>query len=89
MTEEIVLETKYINVETANWLEGLFLSPQVYEVKESFISPLDSQEKVYLDLRPVEVISTEVETITKKHKKLNKYRITLKRSNTFFTNKGF
>lgn len=89
VTEEIVLETKYINVETANWLEGLFLSPQVYEVKESFISPLDSQEKVYLDLRPVEVISTEVETITKKHKKLNKYRITLKRSNTFFTNKGF
>jgi hypothetical protein len=89
VTEEIVLDTDYINVETANWLEGLFLSPQIYEVKESFISPLDSQEKVYIDLRPVEVISTEVETITKKHKKLNKYRITLKRSNTFFTNKGF
>ena len=89
VTEEMVLETDFINVETANWLEGLFLSPQVYEVKESFYSPLDSQEKLYIDLRPVEVISTEVETITKKHKKLNKYRITLKRSNTFFTNKGF
>jgi len=89
VTEEMVLETDYINVETANWLEGLFLSPQVYEVRDSFVSPLDSQEKLYLDLRPVEVISTEVETITKKHKKLNKYRITLKRSNTFFTNKGF
>ena len=89
VTEEMVLETNYINVETANWLEGLFLSPQVYEVKDTFVSPLDSQEKLYLDLRPVEVISTEVETITKKHKKLNKYRITLKRSNTFFTNKGF
>ena len=89
VTEEMVLETNFINVETANWLEGLFLSPQVYEVRESFVSPLDSQEKLYIDLRPVEVISTEVETITKKHKKLNKYRITLKRSNTFFTNKGF
>ena len=89
VSQEIVLETDFINVETGNWLEGLFLSPQVYEVKESFISPLDSQEKVYLDLRPVEIISTEVETITKKHKKLNKYRITLKKSNTFFTNKGF
>ena len=89
VTEEIVLETDYINVEKGEWLQGLFLSPQVYEVRETFISPLDSQEKLYLDLRPVEVISTDVETITKKHKKLNKYRITLKKSNTFFTNKGF
>lgn len=89
VTEEIVLESDFLNVETANWLEGLFLSPQVYEVRESFYSPLDSQEKLYIDLRPVEVLSTEVETITKKHKKLNKYRITLKKSNTFFTNKGF
>lgn len=89
VTEEIVLESDFINVETGNWLEGLFLSPQVYEVRDSFISPLDSQEKLYIDLRPVEIISTEVETITKKHRKLNKYRITLKRSNTFFTNKGF
>jgi hypothetical protein len=31
----------------------------------------------------------EVETITKKHRKLNKYRITLKYADTFFANQGF
>jgi hypothetical protein len=87
--QEVILETDFINVEEGNWLEGLFLSPQVYEMKDSFISPLDQQDKIYMDLRPLQVISTEVETISKKHKKLNKYRITFKRANTFFTSKGF
>jgi len=87
--EEIVLESDFLNVQYGEWLQQLFMSPQVYEVKEDYVSPLDRQDKVYKDLRPVQVISTEVETITKKHKKLNKYKITLKRANTYFINKGF
>jgi hypothetical protein len=86
---EIVLESDYLNVEYGNWLEQLFYSPQVYEMRPDFISQIDRQDKVYKDLRPVQVLSTEVETITKNHKKLNKYRITLKYADTFFVNKGF
>jgi hypothetical protein len=56
---------------------------------EDYISPLDRQDKIYKDLTPVQVLSTEVEKITKKHRKLNKYRITLGVANTFFVNKGF
>jgi hypothetical protein len=87
--QEIVLESDFLNVQYGGWLQQLFMSPQVYEVREDYVSPLDRQDKVYKDLRPVQVISTEVETITKKHKKLNKYKITLKRANTYFVNKGF
>jgi hypothetical protein len=87
--EEIVLESEYINIPVANWLEGLFLSPQVYIMKDDFISPIDRQDKVYKDLRPVQILSTEVETITKKHRKLNKYRITFKSATTTFVNRGF
>jgi hypothetical protein len=65
------------------------MSPQVYEMKEDYISPLDRQDKVYKDLRPVQVLSTEVQTITKKHQKLNKYRITLKYADGYFVSKGF
>jgi hypothetical protein len=86
---EIVLESDYITVPTGNWLEELFMSPQVYIMKEDFISPIDRQDKIYKDLTPVQVLSTEVETITKKHRKLNKYRITLKVAQTYFSNKGF
>jgi hypothetical protein len=86
---EIVLESDYLSVEYGNYLEQLFYSPQVYEMRPDFISQIDRQDKVYKDLRPVQVLSTEVETITKKHKKLNKYRITLKYADTFFVNKGF
>jgi hypothetical protein len=86
---EIVLESDWLNVEYGNWLEQLFYSPQVYEMRPDFISQIDRQDKVYKDLRPVQVLSTEVETITKKHKKLNKYRITLKYADTFFVNRGF
>ena len=50
---------------------------------------MDRQDKFYKDMTPVQVLSTEVETITKKHRKLNKYRITLKTGNNFFVNKGF
>ena len=89
VTQEIVLESNYLSVEQGNWLEQLFYSPQVYIMKEDYISPLDRQDKIYKDLLPVQVLSTEVETITKKHRKLNKYRITLKTGNTFFVNKGF
>lgn len=86
---EIVLESEFLSVPTAQWLEQMFYSPQVYEVKENYVSPIDNPNKIYWDLRPVQVLSTEVETITKKHRKLNKYRITLKYADTFFVNKGF
>jgi hypothetical protein len=87
--QEIVLETDYLSVPVGQWIEQLFYSPQVYIVKPDFISPIDRQDKVYKDLTPVQILSTEVETITEKHKKLNKYRITMKTADTFFVNKGF
>jgi len=86
---EFVLESDYINVQYGEWLQQLFYSPQVYEVRPDYISPLDRQDKIYKDLRPIQILSTEVETITKKHKKLNKYRITCKYADGFFVNKGF
>jgi hypothetical protein len=86
---EIVLESDYLSVPVGQWLEQMFYSPQVYEVRPNYISPMDRQDKIYWDLRPVQVLSTEVDTITKKHKKLNKYRITLKYADTFFSNQGF
>jgi hypothetical protein len=89
VTQEIVLESDYVNVQTGNWLEGLFLSPQVYIMRNDYISILDVQNKIYKDLRPVQVTSTSVDTITKKHKKLNKYRITLKTGDSYFVAKGF
>jgi hypothetical protein len=89
VNQEIVLESPYLNVQQGNWLEQLFYSPQVYIMNEDFISPMDRQDKVYKDLTPVQVLSTDVQTITKKHQKLNKYRITLKTADTFFVNRGF
>jgi hypothetical protein len=86
---EIVLESDYLSVPVGQWLEQMFYSPQVYEVRPNYISPMDRQDKIYWDLRPVQVLSTEVDRITKKHKKLNKYRITLKYADTFFANQGF
>ena len=65
------------------------MSPQVYEVKPNYVSPMDRQDKIYMDLRPLQVLSTEVQTITKKHQKLNKYKITFKSGDTFFANQGF
>jgi hypothetical protein len=87
--QEIVLESDYLSVAQGQWLQDLFLSPQVYLMKPDYISPIDRQDKIYKDLLPVQVLSTEVETITKKHRKLNKYRITLKTADTFFANRGF
>jgi hypothetical protein len=87
--QEFVLESDYLSNAYGNWLEQLFYSPQVYEVKDDYISPIDRQDKIFKDLRPVQILSTEVETITKKHKKLNKYKITMKYASTFFVNKGF
>lgn len=86
---EIVLESEFISVAQGQWLQQMFYSPQVYEVKPNYVSPMDRPDKIYWDLRPVQVLSTEVETITKKHRKLNKYRITLKYADTFFVNRGF
>ena len=86
---EIVLESNYLSVAYGQWLEGLFTSPQVYIMRPDYISPIDRPNKIYKDLRPVQVVSSDVETITKKHKKLNKYRITLQSSDSFFVNKGF
>ena len=87
--QELVLESDYLSVPIGNWLEQLFTSPQVYEVNSDFISPIDVNNKIYKDLTPLTVISTDVETITKKHKKLNKYRITFATGNSYFVNKGF
>jgi hypothetical protein len=87
--QEFVLESDFINVQFGEWLQQLFMSPQVYEMKSDYISPLDRQDFYYKDMRPIQILSTEVETITKKHKKLNKYRITCKYANTYFVNKGF
>ena len=89
VNQEIILESPYLNVQQGNWLEQLFYSPQVYIVSEDFISPMDRQDKLYKDLSPVQVLSTDVQTITKKHQKLNKYRITLKSADTLFVNRGF
>jgi hypothetical protein len=86
---EIILETDYLTIPVGNWLEQLFYSPQVYEVKTDYISPLDRQDIVYKDLKPVQVLSTEVVKITEKHQKLNKYRITIKYADSFFVNSGF
>jgi hypothetical protein len=87
--QEIVLESDYLSVPIGQWLEQLFISPQVYVMNTDFLSPIDVQNKFYKDLHPVIILSTEVNTITKKHQKLNKYRITLKSSDNFFANKGF
>ena len=89
VNQEIVLESEFLSIPVAQWLEQLFYSPQVYEVKPNFISPMDRQDKIYWDLRSLQVLSTEVETITKKHRKLNKYRITFKSADTYFANRGF
>ena len=86
---EIVVESEYLTIPQAQWLEQLFYSTQVYEVKQNFKSPIDSATKIYWDLRPIQVLSTQVDTITKKHQKLNKYRITFKSADTFFANRGF
>ena len=89
LNTEIILESEYLSVPEANWLEQLFYSPQVYEMKADYISPIGASNTYYKDLRPLQVLSTDVETITKKHRKLNKYRITLKYANNFFINRGF
>ena len=86
---EFVIESDWLNVSYGNWLEQLFISPQVYEMKPDFTSPLDRQDRIYKDLRPIQVLSTEVQTITKKHQKLNKYRITCKYADGYFVSKGF
>jgi hypothetical protein len=89
VTREITLDSDYLSEPYANWIEGLFLSPQVYEVKEDFVSPLDRQDKIYKDLRPVQVISSQVETYNRKHQKLFRYRITLQYGSTYFVSRGF
>ena len=89
VTREIVLESDWLTEPYSHWIEELFYSPQVYEMKDDFISPLDRQDKIYKDLRPVQILSTEVERYNKKHKKLNKYRITLRYADSYFVNKGF
>ena len=89
LDQEIVLESNYLQLPVANWLEELFNSPQVYIMKKDFISPLDRQDKIFKDLTPVQILSTDVDHITKKHKKLNKYRITFKTANNYFINRGF
>jgi hypothetical protein len=89
LNQEIVLESDYLSVPVGNWLEELFYSPQVYIMRNDFVSPINESNILYKDLTPVQILSTDVETITKKHRKLNKYRITMKTSDTFFVNRGF
>ena len=87
--QEIVLETDFLSVPVADWLQQMFYSPQVYIMKNDYIPQVGPTSIVYKDLTPTQVLSTEVQTITKKHQKLNKYRITMKVGNNFFVNKGF
>ena len=89
VTQEIVLTSNYINVSTGEWLESLFYSPQVYLMQSDFISPIDRPNKIYKSLGPLQITSTAVDTITKKHSKLNKYTITIKTGDSYFVNKGF
>jgi hypothetical protein len=58
-------------------------------MKGDYISTIDRQNKIYKDLNPVDVISTSVERLNKKHNKLRKYRITLKAADSYFVAKGF
>ena len=87
--QEIVLESDFLTLADGNWIEQLFYSPQVYIMKKDYISQVGPETIIYKDLTPTQVLSTEVETITKKHQKLNKYKITMKVANNFFVNKGF
>ena len=89
VNQEVELDTNYLSVAQGQWIEQLFYSPQIYIMRSDYISPIDRQNKIYKDLRPYEVLSTQVDTITKKHQKLNKYKITLRSSDNFFVNKGF
>jgi hypothetical protein len=87
--QEIVLETDFLSVPVADWLQQMFYSPQVYIMKNDYVSQIGPESIIYKDLTPTQVLSTEVQTITKKHQKLNKYKITMKVGNNFFVNKGF
>ena len=89
VTLETVLDTDYLSEAYAKWIEELFMSPQVYIVQDDYVSPLDRQDKIYKDLRPVQVISSQVETYNRQHQKLFRYRITLSNGSTYFVNKGF
>ena len=89
VTREFELKTDYLTQPYGDWIEGLFTSPQVYEMKPDFVSDIDKQDKIYKDLRPVQVLSTKVDTINKNHKKLNQYKITLSYATPYFTNTGF
>jgi hypothetical protein len=86
---EIVLESDYLNVQQGAWLQQLFMSPQVYEMDMDYISEIDRQDKVYKDLKPLQILSTQVDTITKNHQKMNKYKITVKYADTYFPVKAF
>jgi hypothetical protein len=86
---KITLESNYLSTAMSQWIESLFTSPQVYIMNADYISPIDRQNKIYKDLRPVQVISTNVDVLNKKHSKLNKYKITLSSSDSYFVNKGF
>ena len=89
LDQEIVLESDYLTQAGGDWLQQLFYSPQVYIMRPDYTSPMDRQDKIYKDLTPVQILSTEVETINPKHQKLVKYRLTLKTANNFFINRGF
>jgi hypothetical protein len=89
LDQEIILESDYLTQAGGDWLQQLFYSPQVYIMKPDYTSPMDRQDKIYKDLTPVQILSTEVETINPKHQKLVKYRLTLKTANNFFINRGF
>ena len=89
VSQEIVLQSEYLNVGQGQWLEQLFTSPQIYLLQNDFTSPIDRQDKIYKALSPLQLLSTQVDTITKKHQKLNKYSITFKTGDSYFVNKGF
>lgn len=88
VTREVTLETDYLTTQEGNWLEQLYYSPQVYEIKGNYISPIDRQDKVYVDIVPMEIVSRDVMTINRNNQKLVKYRITLKYADMYFNNRG-
>ena len=85
----VELESNYLTIPESQWIEQLFVSPQVYIMNPDYISPIDRQNRIYKDLRPVSVSSTSVETLNKKHQKLRKYKITLTTTDSYFVAKGF
>ena len=47
------LESDYLNLANAQWVQQLFYSPQVYIMGQDYTSPIDRQDKIYKDYEKV------------------------------------